>query len=111
MLKETADRIKAEIRETDTVARIGGDEFVIILSSLPQIEIAHRIATSLIDQISQAIHIEQNEISISASIGIAIYPEDGITSEELIRTADKAMYQVKHSGKSNYGFARQANLN
>jgi len=111
VLKVTADRIKTEIRETDTVARIGGDEFVIILSSLPKIEIAQRIATSLIEQISQAILIGQNEVSVSASIGIAIYPEDGTTSEELIRTADKAMYLVKHSGKSNFGFARPAALN
>lgn len=111
VLKVTADRIKAEIRETDTVARIGGDEFVIILSSLPQLDIAHRIATSLIDQISQTIHIGPNEIAISASIGISIYPEDGTTSEELIRTADKAMYLVKNSGKSNFGFVRPDSLN
>ena len=104
VLKVTADRIKAEIRETDTVARIGGDEFVIILSSLPELNIAERIASSLVRQIAQTIHIEKSEVSVSASIGISLYPQDGTTAEELIRSADKAMYQIKHQGKNNFGF-------
>ena len=100
----SADRIKAEIRETDTVARIGGDEFVIILSSLPELNIAERIASSLVRQIAQTIHIEKSEVSVSASIGISLYPDNGTTAEELIRSADKAMYQIKHQGKNNFGF-------
>jgi diguanylate cyclase (GGDEF)-like protein len=104
VLKVTADRIKAEIRETDTVARIGGDEFVIILSRVPELEIVERIASSLIRQISQAIRIVKYEVSVSASIGIALYPDHGSTSEDLIRTADKAMYLVKNSGKNNFQF-------
>ena len=106
VLKTVADRIRAEIRETDTVARIGGDEFVIISSSLPEISIAERIAHSLIRQISRPIHIRQIEVAVSASIGISLYPDDGTTAEELIRTADQAMYQVKREGKNSYGFAR-----
>ena len=105
VLKATADRIKAEIRETDTVARIGGDEFVIILSSLPEIAIAERIAASLIAQIVQPILLQETRVTVSASIGIALYPENGVTAEDLIRSADKAMYQVKHSGKNSFGFA------
>jgi diguanylate cyclase (GGDEF)-like protein len=108
VLKVTADRIKAEIRETDTVARIGGDEFVIILSRVPELEIVERIASSLIRQISQAIRIVKYEVSVSASIGIALYPEHGSTSEDLIRTADKAMYLVKNSGKNNFQFYQQS---
>ena len=104
VLKVTADRIKAEIRETDTVARIGGDEFVIILSRVPEIEIVERIATSLIRQISQSIRIAQYEVKVSASIGISLYPEHGSSSEELIRVADQAMYLVKNSGKNNFQF-------
>ena len=111
VLKVTADRIKAEIRETDTVARIGGDEFVIILSSLPQMDIVDRIASNLIGQIGQLIHIEENQVAVNASIGIALYPEDGTTSEELIRNADKAMYMVKRAGKNNFGFVRPEKLN
>ena len=104
VLKVTADRIQAEIRETDTVARIGGDEFVIILSRVPDLEIVERIATNLNRQISQSIHIVQFEVSISASIGISLYPDHGSTAEDLIRSADKAMYLVKNSGKNGFQF-------
>ncbi len=104
VLKVIADRIKAEIRETDTVARIGGDEFVIILSSLPEVAIAERIADSLIQQVAQTVHIERIRLNVSSSIGIALYPDNGTTAEQLIRAADKAMYQVKRAGKNAYGF-------
>jgi diguanylate cyclase (GGDEF)-like protein/PAS domain S-box-containing protein len=109
VLKATADRIKAEIRETDTVARIGGDEFVIISSSLPEVAIAERIAANLIQQIAQPIHIENARVVVSASIGISVYPENGTTAEELIRAADKAMYRIKHQGKNSFGFVTPAN--
>ncbi len=108
LLKATADRIKAEIRETDTVARIGGDEFVIILSSLPEVSIVDRIAASLIEQISNPVNIENTEVAVSASIGISLYPENGTTAEELIRSADKAMYQIKRQGKNDFGFVKAA---
>ena len=106
VLQETAKRIQAELRETDTVARIGGDEFVIILSRVTDAEVIHRIANSLVERISSPIIIEEKNIVTGASIGIAIYPEDGSTSEELIRQADKAMYLVKHSGKNNFSFSQ-----
>lgn len=111
VLKVTADRIKAEIRETDTVARIGGDEFVVIMSRLPDIGIVQRIAGNLIEQVSQVIHINQQEVAVGASLGIALYPEDGTTAEELIRQADRAMYRVKNSGKNNFAFSRSQTLN
>jgi diguanylate cyclase (GGDEF)-like protein/PAS domain S-box-containing protein len=105
VLKATADRIKDEIRETDTVARIGGDEFVIILSSLPEIEIANRIAGNVIEQIARPFEVKNTEVLISASIGISLYPQNGTTAEALIRSADKAMYQIKHQGKNSFGFS------
>jgi diguanylate cyclase (GGDEF)-like protein len=105
VLKATADRIKSEIRETDTVARIGGDEFVVILSSLPEIAIAKRIAGSLIRKISEPLSVESANVRVSVSIGIALYPENGDTAETLIRSADKAMYRIKRQGKDNFGFA------
>ena len=104
VLKATADRIKAEIRETDTVARIGGDEFVIILSSLPETEIVYRIAASVIEQIARPFDVKNTEVLISASIGISLYPQNGTTAEALIRSADKAMYQIKRQGKNSFGF-------
>lgn len=106
VLQATALRIKAEIRETDTVARIGGDEFIIILSSLPDFKVAERIASGLIEQIVQPIRVENVEVAVSASIGISLYPENGATAEDLIRSADKAMYQIKRRGKNNFGFFR-----
>ena len=105
VLKTTADRIKAALRESDTVARIGGDEFIVILSSTDVRDGASQVASSLIEQISQPIQIINDEVSVSASIGIAIYPDDGSTTESLMRQADKAMYRVKQSGKKNYCFA------
>ena len=101
VLKVTADRIKAEVRETDTAARIGGDEFLVILPGLAELEIVEKIAKNLITNISEDILIEQNGLRIGASIGIAMYPEDGLTSEELIRQADAAMYTIKQKGKNN----------
>jgi len=106
VLKMTADRINAEIRETDTVARIGGDEFVIILSSLPETAIAERIAATVITQVARPLQIKNIEVVITASIGISLYPEHGTTAEKLIRSADKAMYQIKRQGKNNFGFFR-----
>ena len=105
VLKATAGRIKAEIRETDTVARIGGDEFIVILSSLPQVAVADRIAESLITQISRPLQIGSDEVQVSASIGISLYPDHGDNADELMRAADAAMYRIKDQGKNNYGFA------
>ena len=104
VLRSTAERITAEIRETDTVARIGGDEFVIILSSIPETEIANRIARSLVEAIARPLEIGDVAITISVSIGISLYPDNGVTAEELIRSADKAMYSIKRDGKNNFGF-------
>lgn len=105
VLKETAKRIQSEIRETDTVARIGGDEFLIILSSVPNTQIAERIAANLISRIGEGVELDNNYVSISASIGIALYPDNGSTSKELIRNADRAMYAVKNSGKDGFSFS------
>ncbi len=110
VLKMTADRIKAEIRETDTVARIGGDEFVIILSSLPETAIAERIAATVVAQIARPLQIKHIEVAITASIGISLYPEHGTTAENLIRSADKVMYQIKREGKNSFGFVESADL-
>jgi len=110
VLKMAADRIKTEIRETDTVARIGGDEFVIILSSLPETAIAERIAATVIAQVARPLQIKDIEVEITASIGISLYPEHGTTAEKLIRSADKAMYQVKREGKNSFGFVKSAGV-
>ena len=86
-------------REIDTVARIGGDEFLVILSQISEVVDTQPIVRNIRDQISQLIHVSQHEVTVGASVGIAVYPDDGTTSDELIRQADKAMYLVKHSKK------------
>jgi diguanylate cyclase (GGDEF)-like protein/PAS domain S-box-containing protein len=100
-----AKRIRQEMRETDTVARTGGDEFIIILSDLSKVLAVKKIATTIIKKASQPVLIDKNEVTVSASIGIAIYPEHGATSDQLMQAADKAMYEVKKVGKNNFGFA------
>jgi diguanylate cyclase (GGDEF)-like protein/PAS domain S-box-containing protein len=105
ILMATAKRIQQEIRETDTVARIGGDEFIIILSDLLKMSAVQTIAANIIKKVSQPVSIDQNEVTVSASIGIALYPEHGTTSDQLIQAADKAMYEVKKSGKNNFAVA------
>jgi diguanylate cyclase (GGDEF)-like protein/PAS domain S-box-containing protein len=108
VLRATAERITSEIRETDTVARIGGDEFVIILSSLPESNIANRIAASLVRAIACPLNVDGIDVAVSASIGISLYPENGVTAEELIRSADQAMYCIKRAGKNSFGFVDSA---
>ena len=104
VLKETADRLAAGVRETDTAARIGGDEFLVILAGVTGRSVVERIASSLVAGISEDIQIEQKVLSIGASIGISCYPDHGKMPEDLIRQADAAMYQVKQAGKNNYAF-------
>ena len=104
VLRASAARITSEIRETDTAARIGGDEFVVILSSLPDRDIASRIAASLVQAIARPLELNGIQVAVSVSIGISLYPDNGVTAEELIRSADKAMYAIKREGKNNFGF-------
>ena len=111
VLKITAGRIRGEVRETDTVARIGGDEFLVILSDLPDLSIVQRVADSLLQQVAQSVRLEQGEVHISTSIGIAIYPDDARDAEGLIRLADHAMYSIKQSGKNSFGYNRPDRLN
>ena len=105
VLQVTANRIRAEIRETDTAARIGGDEFLVVLPAMPELDQVQRIAAQLIESVGQKITFDECAIHIGVSIGIAIYPENGTTVDELVNAADRAMYQVKRRGRNDYGFA------
>jgi diguanylate cyclase (GGDEF)-like protein len=107
VLKTMGERFKSCIREYDTVARIGGDEFVFVLSKIESAEYTEIVAQKILDVISQSIHIEGSEIMLSGSIGIAIFPFDGDETERLIRKADAAMYRTKACGKNNYRFFRE----
>lgn len=104
LLKQVADRLVGSLRETDTVARIGGDEFLVI-----QTEVTHRITTSnvaekIVRKISEPFILEDKEIMVGASIGISIYPEHGTDRRILLKKADDAMYYTKRIGKNNFSF-------
>ncbi|NTV91365.1 MAG: diguanylate cyclase, partial [Clostridiales bacterium] len=104
LLKKIAERISAQIRECDTLVRFGGDEFVIVSQGLEAAEdlafISERIKTSFVLPFT----ISLNMVYLSCSIGIAVYPEDGSTPEELLKHSDAAMYKAKASGKNNVQF-------
>ncbi|MGZ8164530.1 MAG: putative bifunctional diguanylate cyclase/phosphodiesterase [Methylobacter sp.] len=97
-----AQKLTACVRKNDTVARLGGDEFVIILQNLHGSEDAQKVTASIIEQIRQPMKIYNREIQITASLGLALYPQHDETTEGLIRKADAAMYEVKQQGRNNY---------
>ena len=101
-LKVVAKRIKARLRESDTAARMGGDEFAIILEDLSDAQDAALVARDLIDLLSESIALAGNEILVSASIGIAIYPPS--PRDSMLQHADAAMYHAKKGGRNNYRF-------
>jgi diguanylate cyclase (GGDEF)-like protein/PAS domain S-box-containing protein len=103
LLRRVADRMRGELREIDLLSRQGGDEFLIVLNPATA-ENASDAAQRLIDVLARPFMVEDHELTISSSIGIALYPEDASTSAELIRNADAAMYLAKEKGRSNFQF-------
>lgn len=108
LLKQTADRLLGCIRETDTVARFGGDEFVVILSQLSDLGTVDHIAERMLQTMANPFHLAEDVAYLSASIGIAIYPVDADTHEELIKNADQAMYLVKKTGRNRFTYFTSA---
>jgi diguanylate cyclase (GGDEF)-like protein len=104
LLKSVARRLKNCIRKADTVARTGGDEFVIVLSDIGRAADAATISSKVLDELSRPFHIEDHELDISCSIGISVFPQDGKDIATLMINADKAMYHAKKTGRSNYQF-------
>lgn len=104
LLKETAGRLKACIREYDTVARIGGDEFVILLSRISHGEDASRIAEKILSLFRKPPMIDGREFPVTASIGISVFPDDSEYGETLMKNADIAMYHAKERGRNNFQF-------
>jgi diguanylate cyclase (GGDEF)-like protein len=103
LLIEVARGIRSTLTGGDTVARLGGDEFV-VLADVAQPEDAAQVADKLVTLIGQPFMIESHALQISASIGIAIYPEDGVNRHEMLVNADAAMYYTKRSGRNGYHF-------
>ena len=102
LLQSLALRLKRSVREADTVARMGGDEFVILVPELRQSEDLAGIAAKLLSLITRPFSLDGRTIQIAASIGIASYPEDGADAEALLRNADAAMYRAKELGRNNF---------
>ena len=103
LLIEVSKRLKNLIREEDTLSRQGGDEFVLVLPNVTAEGAAH-VAKKLHQAIEQAIKVKENELVITASIGIAMFPEDGTDMETLFKCADAAMYLAKENGRNRYRF-------
>ena len=107
LLQEISKRLKEVLRVDDTVARLGGDEFVILLESYRSNSQLAQIAQKVINEIELPIFLKQTQVSVGASIGIAIYPEDASDSGELLRNADVAMYHAKQIGRNTFQFFTQ----
>jgi diguanylate cyclase (GGDEF)-like protein/PAS domain S-box-containing protein len=104
LLQEVADRLRQNVREEDTVARIGGDEFIFILNDISDAGNAAIAAQKIIHSLSKPFVIHQNSCQIGGSIGISIFPDDSEQMETLVTQADDAMYKAKKNGKNNYQF-------
>jgi len=102
ILKAAAGRLTSVLRKGDTVARFGGDEFVLILPDLKEIDDAINVAGKVVDAFRNPFAIETRQIPVTASVGIAIYPHDGTNEDDLLKNADTAMYRVKQTGRNRY---------
>lgn len=103
LLREVAQRLREDLRTEDTLARIGGDEFVLLVQ-LGEPEDALRLAARQVGLVSRSFRVADHDLQISASIGIAVYPGNGLTAQELLMNADAAMYHAKATGKNGYSF-------
>jgi diguanylate cyclase (GGDEF)-like protein len=108
LLRLVADRLHACVREGDTVARLGGDEFVVLLTDLDSALPAAKLAKEIVALLSQPFEIGGNDCFISVSIGVAVFPGDGATAEELLKHADIAMYRAKNSGRGRFVFFEES---
>lgn len=104
LLKMVATRLKNCLRKGDTLARLGGDEFTVLLPNIKGKENALNIAEKMLAEINRPFMLDEQEVFISASIGVAMYPDDGTTIEALLKSADIAMYHVKWEGKNGVLF-------
>ncbi len=102
VLKQVAQRIKQSIRKTDLVARLGGDEFAVLLADIQLPEEAEQLAQKLLESARSSVQFQGEEIQVSASIGVAVFPDDGQDSDRLLKLADDAMYVAKRKGKNAF---------
>ena len=104
LLKICAKKLTSTLREKDTVGRLGGDEFLIIIDEFYSINDIEVVVKKLLAKFDQLVQVRDVEFDLSVSMGISIYPDNGVEVEQLINEADVAMYNIKESGRNNYGF-------
>lgn len=104
LLQEVAERIRGELRASDTAVRMGGDEFVIVMEDQDQRDDCSRVSTTLIDQISRPMTLKGHSVTVGASLGIAFFPDDAQDMETLLMRADTAMYAAKAAGRNTFRF-------
>ncbi|CAA7628051.1 putative Diguanylate cyclase/phosphodiesterase with PAS/PAC domain [Candidatus Terasakiella magnetica] len=104
LLKEAAQRLGTCIREGDTLARMGGDEFVIVLPNIADSFVVQKVAERVLDAFQPPFHLDGQDHFVSASLGIALFPSDGTSPEDLLRNADLALYKAKEQGRARYQF-------
>jgi diguanylate cyclase (GGDEF)-like protein/PAS domain S-box-containing protein len=108
LLQSIAKRLLVCVRGTDTVSRQGGDEFVVLLSEVDRPEDAAITARRMLREVAEAHSVDQHDLHVTTSIGVSIYPDDGLDAETLIKNADIAMYQAKGNGRQSYQFFEPA---
>ena len=108
LLQSIANRLEDCVRGSDTVSRQGGDEFVVLLSEVEQSEDAAITARRMLDAVALPHSIEQHDLYVTTSIGVSVYPEDGLDPQTLIKNADTAMYQAKENGRQSFQFFKPA---
>ncbi|WP_019140070.1 bifunctional diguanylate cyclase/phosphodiesterase [Noviherbaspirillum massiliense] len=107
LLRSIAERLLQCVRGEDTVARIGGDEFLIVLPDIDRSEQAVAVAEKILAAIAKPFALQEHQVHTSISIGISVHPDDGLEPHDLIRYADSALYQAKSQGRNNYQFFTQ----
>ena len=104
LLQSVAERLKRWAREQDTIARIGGDEFVIVITGVKEVPDAAVAAERIMDAMMQEFTIQERPLNVSFSIGVSLFPDNGLDGEALVKNADAAMYNAKESGRNNFRF-------
>ncbi|MBU1053700.1 MAG: EAL domain-containing protein [Proteobacteria bacterium] len=102
LLRQVANRLLSVTRSSDTVSRLGGDEFTIVLQNLTSLDVICSLAQKILDTFSEPFLLEAKEIFVTSSIGVAVYPSDAEKADDLLKNADIAMYYAKDNGKNNY---------
>ncbi len=108
LLAQVGARLNACMRDSDTIARLGGDEFTVVVVELMQADDVERVAAKVLEELASEFRLGQESVYLSASIGIAFYPDHGEDIDSLIKSADRAMYDAKNSGRNRFVIANDS---